>query len=129
MSRGVKNLTSEQLAQLMPEGLADEFFEALYGDAAEGAYDIELALRCQEGSCLELALLLRQRPGKCLACNLTYGPPQVFTRHPVLDLGGLVERVCALAGADPAQATWQLGATQPVSGELHAIPLRIDLGD
>ena len=129
MSQGVKNLTSEQLAQLVPAGLADEFFEALYGDAAEGAYDIELALRGQEGSCLELALLLKQRPGKCLACNLTYGLPRVFTRHPVLDLGGLVERICSLIDADPARATWQLGPTQPVSGELHAIPLCIDLGD
>ncbi len=128
MTRGVKNLTSEQLSRLVPAGLADEFFEALYGDAAEGAYDIELALQGQEGSRLELALLLKQRPGKCLACNLTYGLPQVFTRHPVLDLGGLVERVCALAGADPVRATWQLGSTQPLSGEVHAIPLRIDLG-
>ena len=76
---------------------------------------------------MELELLLRQRPGKCLACNLTYGLPQVFSRHPVLNLKGVVAKVCELAGADPAEAKWELGHTQPVSNELHAIPLYIEL--
>eukprot|EP01022_Parablepharisma_sp_SALTPOND_P033232 TRINITY_DN8832_c0_g2_i1.p2 TRINITY_DN8832_c0_g2~~TRINITY_DN8832_c0_g2_i1.p2 ORF type:complete len:130 (-),score=43.82 TRINITY_DN8832_c0_g2_i1:552-941(-) len=128
MSQAITNLSPEQVAELMPPRLADEFFDALYGDSSEGAYDIELAFKGQQGSQLKLELLLRQRPGKCLACNLTYGLPQVFTRHPVLNLGGLVERICALAGVDPAQASWQLGRTRTVSNELHAIPLHIDLG-
>ena len=127
MSPAMDSLKKEQLAQLMPADIADHFFDALYGDAAEGAYDIELALREQQDSRLELELLLKQRPGKCLACNLTYGLPKVLARHPVINLKGVVERVCALVGADPGQATWQLGATEPKSNELHAIPLRIDL--
>ncbi|MCF8033635.1 MAG: pancreas/duodenum homeobox protein 1 [Desulfarculaceae bacterium] len=129
MSPANNKLDPEQLAGLMPTGLADEFFDALYGDAAEGAYDIELALKGQEGARLELELRLKQRPGKCLACNLTYGLPQVFSRHPVLDLKGLVARVCQLAGTDPERAQWELGHTRPVSDELHAIPLYIELGD
>lgn len=124
------NLCDEQtLAQLIPAGKADDFFEALYGDATEGAYDFELVCRREEPRRIELELLLHQRPGKCLACNLTYGLPQVLSRHPVLDLKGLVRRVCGLAGADPAQATWSLGRTRVISNEVHAIPLNIEFKD
>jgi len=129
MNQALDNLDTARLTELLPAGVADEFFDALYGDAAEGAYDIELAFKGRQGSRLELELLLRQRPGKCLACNLTYGLPQVFSRHPVLNLKGLVAKICELTGIDPAQASWQLGHTQPVTGELHAIPLYIDLGE
>lgn len=127
MSPAMQNLDPDQLARLLPTGIADEFFDALYGDAAEGAYDISLSFKGQTGPRLELELLLRQRPGKCLACNLTYGLPQVFSRHPVLNLKGLVAKVCGLAGADPAGAKWELGHTRPISNELHAIPLYIEL--
>lgn len=118
----------QTLAQLLPAHKADEFFEALYGDAAEGAYDFELVCRKQEKARMELELLLRQRPGKCLACNLTYGLPQVLGRHPVLNLNGVVKRVCEIAGSDPTKATWSLGHTRVISSELHAIPLTIEMG-
>jgi len=128
MSNQPENFTPEQLARLMPSNIADDFFDALYGDAAEGAYDIELAYRGHGEGRLNFELLLKQRPGKCLACNLTYGLPQVFQRHPVINLKGLVARVCQLVGADSSQANWSLGRTRTISSELHAIPLHIDLG-
>jgi hypothetical protein len=125
---GNGNIFDEQaLAQLMPAGKADDFFEALYGDAAEGAYDFELVCRSEGAGRVELELLLHQRPGKCLACNLTYGLPQVLSRHPVLNLKGLVRRVCEMAGTDPAQATWSLGHTRVISDQVHAIPLTIEM--
>lgn len=117
----------QTLAQLLPAGKADDFFEALYGDAAEGAYDFELVCRREDPGCIELELLLHQRPGKCLACNLTYGLPQVLGRHPVLNLKGVVAKVCEMAGVDPAQAVWSLGHTRVISHEVHAVPLTIEL--
>lgn len=127
MSGNGKICDEQTLAQLIPAGKADDFFEALYGDAAEGAYDFELVCHSEQGGRVELELLLHQRPGKCLACNLTYGLPQVLGRHPVLNLKGVVQRVCELAGADPAKATWKLGHTRVISNEVHAIPLIIDI--
>jgi hypothetical protein len=123
------NISDPQtLAQLFPAQKADEFFEALYGDAAEGAYDFELVCRGEEPGRVELELLLHQRPGKCLACNLTYGLPQVLGRHPVLNLQEVVARICEMSGADPAKATWSLGHTRVISNEIHAIPLTIEMG-
>ena len=122
-----KFVTSKLWPSLIPAGKADDFFEALYGDASEGAYDFELVCRSEEAGRMELELLLRQGPGKCLACNLTYGLPQVLGRHPVLNLKGVVRRVCELAGADPANASWSLGHTRVISNEVHAVPLVIEM--
>ncbi|MBU4566018.1 MAG: pancreas/duodenum homeobox protein 1 [Desulfarculus sp.] len=127
MSGNGKICDEQTLAQLIPAGKADDFFEALYGDASEGAYDFELVCRSEQGGRVELELLLHQRPGKCLACNLTYGLPQVLGRHPVLNLKGVVQRVCELAGADPARATWSLGHTRVISNQVHAIPITIEM--
>lgn len=127
MSGNGKICDEQTLAQLIPAGKADDFFEALYGDATEGAYDFQLVCRSEDGGRVELELLLHQRPGKCLACNLTYGLPQVLGRHPVLNLKGVVQRVCEMAGADPAQATWSLGNTRVISSEVHAVPIIIEM--
>ena len=127
MSGNGKICDEQTLALLIPAGKADDFFEALYGDASEGAYDFELVCRSEEPGRVELELLLRQRPGKCLACNLTYGLPQVLGRHPVLNLKGVVQRICELAGADPDQATWSLGHTRVINNDVHAIPLTIEM--
>ena len=35
-------LTQEFLDELLPPERSDQFFDALYGDASEGAYDIRL---------------------------------------------------------------------------------------
>jgi len=75
--------TQDVLKKLFPEDRADQFFDALFGDAEEGAYDISLEFKGQSQNKLEFEFHLKQRPGKCLACNLTYGLPQVFSRHGV----------------------------------------------
>ena len=80
------------LRQLFPPQRTDAFFDALFGDASEGAYDIELSFDGYDphAKTLRFLLNLRERPGCCLACNLTYGLPEVFARHPVIDLKGMV---------------------------------------
>ena len=61
-----------------------------------------------------------------LACNLTYGLPQVFSRHPVIDVPGLVEQVARQVNGSGVK-DWKLGKTKEVSPELHVIPLIITL--
>lgn len=99
----------------------DAFFDALFGGAEEGAYDIRLVCRTVEANRAALAFELHQRPGKCLACNLTYGLPQVFQRHPVLNVAGVARAVADHLGW--TEVSWKLGATEEISRELHAIPL------
>ena len=66
-------------------------------------------------------------PGHCLACNLTQGLPQVFSRHPVIDISGIVEQVSTLLGNRARATGWRLGSTEQRSGSLHLIPLTISL--
>jgi hypothetical protein len=117
------------LAKIFPSTRADEFFEALFGDASEGAYDITLVFRefQAERNQLIFELHLHERPGKCLACNLTYGLPEVFTRHPLLNIKGVVGQLVQLLGGDTQCGGWKLGATQSRSRQLHVMPLAITL--
>ncbi len=117
--------TREKLDELFPKERADAFFDALFGGAEDGAYDISVDFVGQEGDAAEFAFMLRQRPGKCLACNLTYGLPQVFTRHPVINVRGFAESVAREAQRDPGGVRWELGATREHSRSLHSIPLHI----
>lgn len=119
-------LTREVLEEIFPPERADEFFEALFGDSSEGSFDIGLSFKALRGQVLELEFQLRQRPGKCLACNVTYGLPQVFSRHPVIDVPGVVQQVTSLVNGSRVEG-WELGRTREVSGELHVIPLTITL--
>ncbi|BCS87819.1 pancreas/duodenum homeobox protein 1 [Pseudodesulfovibrio sediminis] len=118
--------TDDRLLTLFPADRTDAFFEALFGDAEEGSYDIALGYAGNTGSTLNFEIRLTQRPGKCLACNLTYGLPQVFSRHPIINVNGLVDAVAKEVGS--GSATWRLGNTQELSRELHVIPLEIVLG-
>ncbi len=117
--------TPDVLQQLFPEDRTDQFFDALYGDAAEGTYDISLKFKNHNQNRLELELYLLQRPGKCLQCNLTYGLPQVFSRHPIININGLVEEINQLLNGRARCIDWQIGSTREKSVELHAIPLTI----
>jgi hypothetical protein len=117
--------TQQKLATLFPAQRTEEFFEALFGDAEEGSYDIELGYTGGSDNRLHFELRLTQRPGKCLACNLTYGLPQVFSRHPVINVPGIAQAVAEATGSD--NASWQLGATREVSNTLHVIPLLIEV--
>jgi hypothetical protein len=121
--------TKETLTELLPPQLSDQFFAALYGDADEGAYDISLSFIKYDPAKKKLSfeLQLHERPGKCLACNLTYGLPQVFSRHPLLNMQGMVAKIAALLGNNNAFG-WELAHTQTPAPDLHTIPLTIWLG-
>ncbi len=118
-------LTPEVLKGLFPRERADEFFDALYGDKTEGTYDISLEFAGHSQNKLHLEFHLRQRPGKCLACYLTYGLPEIFSRHPIIDVRGLVQEINRLLDGRARCTDWQLENTQEVSSQLHVIPLTL----
>lgn len=122
-----KLFAPDVLKRLFPEDRSDQFFDALYGDAEEGAYDISLEFIRAQGNRLEFLLRLIQRPGKCITCSLTYGLPQVFTRHPVINIKGLVQDIEARLDGRGRCVDWKLGSTQEMSNEIHGIPLIIIL--
>ena len=119
--------TPNVLKQLFPEDRSDRFFDALYGDSKEGAYDISLEFNGERKNRLEFMLRLTQRPGKCITCSLTYGLPQVFIRHPIINIKGLVQNIDTLLDGRGTCVDWQLGATQEISNDVHIIPLYISL--
>jgi hypothetical protein len=123
--------SDQRLKDIFPETRADQFFEALYGDIQEGAYTISLKFKGIDSDLglLHFDLELKERPGKCLACNLTYGLPEVFSRHPIINVRGLVKELEKLVGNGFRCGEWSLGQTLPVSNDLHAIPLRIKIDD
>lgn len=119
--------TNEWARQVFPPERTDEFFEALFGGAEEGAYDIGLRFVGVNADIYEFAFDLRQREGKCLVCNLTYGLPQVFARHPVLNLKGVAEGVAQALGRDASKVSWKLQATRELSAVLHSIPFLVSV--
>lgn len=116
--------TQEFLDELLPAETSDRFFEAMYGDVSEGAYDIRLEFISANQGRIVLAFILTQRPGKCLVCSLTYGLPNVFNRHPLINIKGLVEKI-AEKGIQIDQ--WRLGDTEESSSSQHTIPFYLDL--
>ena len=122
--------TREILDDLLPAGRADDFFKALFGDVDEGAYDISLHFSNYnaEKNILSFELHMQERPGKCLSCNLTYGLPEVFSRHPLIDIKGIVDKIENLLDGQAKCLDWQLGSTQTAAANLHTIPLEIYLG-
>lgn len=118
--------TEQKLAEMFPANKSDDFFEALFGDADEGSYDIQLAFAGAEGKTLNFEFNLNQRPGKCLVCSLTYGLPQVFSRHPVINVQGLVDQIAQEIGNGGVE-NWKLGVTSERTNSLHVIPLTVEL--
>ena len=119
--------TPDVLTELFPDHLTDRFFDALYGDAAEGVYDIRLRFSEHKEKRLEFELHLVQRAGRCLNCHLTYGLPKVLSGHPIINISGLVRNIDKLLDGFARCADWQLGNTREVSSDLHIIPLIIFL--
>ena len=117
-------VTQEFLDTLLPAEKSDQFFEALFGDASEGAYDIQLECLSVTSDRIVLAFNLIQRPGKCLVCNLTYGLPTVFQRHPLIDIKGMVGKI---EESGLKISSWRLGETEENSSTLHVIPLYLYL--
>lgn len=118
-----------EMERLFPHHLSDDFFEALLGDAREGAYDIRLAFKSASTQHLSFELELHRRPDKCLVCSLTYGLPKVFARHPIINLSGLVQRISDRLNGRAIISKWKLGRTLEISKDLHVVPLIIDLSD
>ena len=119
--------TSDRLGDLFPSERTDRFFEALFGDASEGAYDIRLEYDGFRDNRLHFRFTLTERPGKCLSCSRTYGLPHVFSRHPVIDVAGLVRRIDALLDGIHHCGPWEMGRTIEMSRGRHAIPLTIPI--
>ncbi len=131
MSNVTEIFSEDVLRKLFPAERSDDFFDALFGDPKEGAFDIALAFdRFDEAdSTLHFFLELHERPGHCLACNLTYGLPEVFSRHPVINLAGLVKNISEAMGGSLACEEWKLGSTKQVESSMHKIPLVIAVRD
>ncbi len=117
-------LTQEFLDTLVPPEISDRFFEALYGDVSEGAYDIRLKLLNADEKQIVLAFDLAERPGKCLVCSLTYGLPAVFSRHPLINIKKIVEKI---EEKGFCIKKWRLGETEEINPSNHTIPFYLDL--
>ena len=116
--------TQDFLDELLPLNLSDRFFDALYGDASEGAYDIRLEFESTGSKQVVLCFKLVQRPDKCLACSLTYGLPNVFSRHPLININNMVKKIKEKSVKVKA---WNLGNTKEETSSMHTIPLYLDL--
>jgi hypothetical protein len=127
MTEFEKIFSSEVLNEIFPSEKSDEFFEALFGDSEEGAYDISLKFREKKDNELIFDFSLDQRPGKCLVCSLTYGLPKVFVKHPVINISEVVEKIAEKIGKSDSSPEWEIGSTISVSREQHLIPLHLKL--
>lgn len=117
-------INQQQLDEIFPPEKTDEFFDALYGGAEEGAYFIKLICNEVTNNTADLAFELHRRPNQCLKCSLTYGLPKVFERHPVINIQSIAKSVAHLLGWP--DVSWSLDRTQEVSDDLHVIPLRLE---
>ncbi len=115
------------MKKMFPSDRADNFFDALLGDPADGAYDISLEYKGFRENELAFEFQLKERPGKCLSCSLTYGLPNVFSRHPIIDVDGVVKNIDSLLNGSKRAANWNIGNTREKSRQLHVIPLTIIL--
>ena len=121
-------ITDEFLKRLFPPEKADEFFEALYGGAETGAFDIALKYKGfnEPEGILFLEFILTERPGKCMACSLTQGLPPVFQRHPVINIKNIVEKIDERI-SDWSVEDWSIGSTTPLNSKTNSIPLMLKL--
>lgn len=117
--------TADWCKAVFPPERTNDFFEALFGDPDDGAYDIRLAFVRQNGDQLEFSFELHQRGTQCLACNLTHGLPKVFERHPVINSAGLAQAAAAASGRTLKE--WKLGPTREESKALHKVPFFVTL--
>ena len=122
-----KRMTRESLDRLFPPDRSDLFFDALYGDISEGAYDIQLEFKSYSEGRFEFSFHLKQRPDKCMVCNLTYGLPEVFERHPIINIKGLLKAFEELFEGMIQCTNWTLGNTAEISNQLHVIPLIVEV--
>jgi len=120
-----QGLTQKELETLFPEERSHDFFDAFYGGSEDSHFDIRLGFDGVRDNRYYFFFELIERPGKCLACNMTYGLPHVFARHPVINIQGLVADIASLFGLQTSGISWSLGNTTTQSSKLHRIPLII----
>ena len=116
--------TQDFLDQLLPLNFSNKFFEALYGDASDGAYDIRLQFVSASDEQIVLEFNLVQRPGKCMVCSLTYGLPNVFSRHPLININNMIKKI---EEKGVKVESWHLGDTKELNTSLHTVPFYLDL--
>jgi len=123
--------TDQILEELFPAQRTNDFFEALFGDANEGAYDIKLRYYGYDkhSRTLQFNLDLFERPGCCLVCSLTYGLPEVFSRHPIINIKGLVSEIEKKLEGMATCDGWKLGSTSQQEKSRHSIPLMLTLAE
>ncbi len=119
--------TSDKLTAMFPPDRADRFFEALLGDSSEGAYDIALHYAGSRDDELHFEFQLKERPGKCLSCSLTYGLPHVFSRHPIIDIPSVIKGIDQMLDSQARCGQWRVESTQEAGRQMHVIPLIISL--
>ncbi len=117
--------TPRKTQALFPEIRTNQFFDALFGDKNEGAYEISLKFIKHNAKTLHFEFQLKQRPGKCLSCSLTYGLPQVFQRHPIINIKGIVAKIEGLLDHKARCVSWKLGNTRDASSQCHTIPFSV----
>ncbi len=118
-------MTPQFLESVFPAQRSRDFFEAFYGDSEDSHFDIQLGFEEFRNSELRLSFELIQRPGKCLACNMTYGLPHVLERHPIINVKGIVQDIASALDTNSSRVKWTMGSTLTRSSELHTIPLII----
>ena len=123
MTEAQKLFTKEWSETVFPPERAEAFFDALYGGAEEGAFDIALRFLKEDGNTYEFAFDLTARPGRCLVCGITRGLPHVFSRHPVINVKGLAAAIAARLGVPAESIAWELKPVMEVSADLFRIPL------
>jgi len=121
-----QKFSQETLNKIFPPEKTDAFFEAMFGDASEGAYDIRLIFQGINAHILHFAFELTQRPEKCLVCSVTYGLPQVFSKHRIIDTENIVKQIQATIG-NVNVLSWKLQPTLPIEQNMHLVPLHITL--
>ena len=121
-----KVLDKAFLESVFPPERTEAFFDALFGGAEEGAYDIVLVCRSEGEGRRNWPLSCISVPENVFACNLTYGLPQVFQRHPILNVAGVARAVAEKLGWPGDKVRWWLGHTEEVSRSLHVIPLYLE---
>ncbi|MDO5483624.1 MAG: hypothetical protein Q4F27_01825, partial [Desulfovibrionaceae bacterium] len=52
--------------------------------------------------------------------------PQVFQRHPVLNVAGVARAIAQKLGWPEESINWRLGTTEEISRKLHAIPFLLE---
>ncbi len=121
--------TPPLLLEMFPTDRSNQFFEALYGDIEEGVYDISLEYEgySPQDQALHFLFKLTERPGKCLACHLTYGLPEVFARHPLIGVAELVKEINQRLGDLADCGDWRLEPTRTISRKIYGVPLTITL--